>query len=54
MKGISVHSKLEHAQQVWNRITPEYKKFAVGDYHVYLAADVLLLAGVLETFEILA
>ena len=42
----------EHAQQVWNRIKPEYENTNLGDYHdVYRATDVLLLAGVFETFQ---
>ena len=41
----------EHAQQVWNRKTPEHKNVTLGHYHdVYLAADVLLLPDVFETF----
>ena len=51
MKGISDQDH-EHAQQVWNRIKPEYENTNVGDYHeVYLATDVLLLAAVFETFQ---
>ena len=50
MKGIS-DQDYEHAQQVWNRITPEHENITLGDYHdVYLATDVLLLADVFETF----
>ena len=42
----------EHAQQVWNRITPEQENITLGDYHdVYLEADVLLLADMFETFQ---
>ena len=42
----------EHAQQVWNRITPEHENITLGDYHdLYLATDVLLLADVFETFR---
>ena len=41
MKGISDHD-YKHAQQVWNRITPEHENITLGDYHdVYLATDVL-------------
>ena len=51
MKGISDQDH-EHAQQVWNRITPEHENITLGDYHdAYLAADVLLLADVFETFR---
>ena len=51
MKGIS-DQEHEHAQQVWNRITPEHENITLGDYHdVYLATDVLLLADVFETFR---
>ena len=51
MKGIS-DQDYEHAQQVWNRITPEHQNIALKDYHdVYLATDVLLLADVFETFR---
>ena len=51
MKGISDQEN-EHAQQVWNRITPEHENITLGDYHdVYLATDVLLLADVFETFR---
>ena len=50
MKGIS-DQDYEHAQQVWNRITPEHENITRGDYHdVYLATDVLLLADIFETF----
>ena len=50
MKGIS-DQNYEYAQQVWNRITPEHENITLGDYHnVYLATDVLLFAGVFETF----
>ena len=50
MKGIS-DQDYEYAQQVWNRITPEHENITLGDYHnVYLATDVLLFAGVFETF----
>ena len=52
MKGIS-DKDYEHAQQVWERITPESENVTLGDYHdVYLATDVLLLADVFENFEI--
>ena len=51
MKGISDHD-YEHAQQVWNRITPEHENITMEDYHdLYLATDVLLLADVFETFR---
>ena len=51
MKGIS-DLDYEHAQQVWNRITPEHENITPGDYHdFYLATDVLLLADVFETFR---
>ena len=50
MKGIS-DQDYEHAQQVWNRITPEHENITRGDYHdVYLATDVLLLTDIFETF----
>ena len=50
MKGIS-DQDYEHAQQVWNRITPGHENITLRDYHdIYLAADVLLLADVFETF----
>ena len=50
MKGISDQGCI-HAQQVWNRITPD-ESITLGDYHdVYLATDVLLLADVFETFR---
>ena len=42
----------EHAQQVWDKITPEGERITLGVYHdVYLATDVLLLADVFETFR---
>ena len=51
MKGIS-DQDYEHAQQVWNRMTPGHEDITLGDYHdIYLAADVLLLADVFETFR---
>ena len=51
MKGIS-DLDYEHAQQVWDRITPEHENITVGDYHdVHLATDVLLLADVFDTFR---
>ena len=51
MKGISDQDH-EHAQQVWNRITPEHECITLGDYrNVYLATDVLLLGDVFETFR---
>ena len=51
MKGISDQG-CKHAQQVWNRITPEHENIILGDYHdLYLATDVLLLADVFETFR---
>ena len=51
MEGIK-DKDYEHAQQVWNRITPEGDQVTLGDYHdVYLATDVLLLADVFETFR---
>ena len=51
MKGISV-ADYEHAEKVWERITPEGERVTLGDYHdVYLATDVLLLADVFETFR---
>ena len=51
MKGIS-DQDYEHAQQIWNRITPEYENITLGDYHdIYIATDVLLLADVFETFR---
>ena len=51
MKGIS-DQEHEHAQQVWNRITPEHGNITLGDYHdIYLATDVFLLADVFETFR---
>ena len=51
MKGISDQEN-EHAQQVWNGITPEHENITLGDYHdVYLATDVLLLVDVYETFR---
>ena len=51
MKGIS-DQDYEHAQQVWNRITPEHENITLGDYDdVYYATDVLLLADVFETFR---
>ena len=51
MKGISDQDH-EHAQQVWNRITPEHECITLGDYRdVYLATDVLLLGDVFETFR---
>ena len=31
MKGISDQDH-EHAQQVWNRITPEHENITLGDY----------------------
>ena len=51
MKGIS-DQDYEHAQQVWNRITPEHENITLGDCDdVYYATDVLLLADVFETFR---
>ena len=51
MEGIS-EKDYEHAQQVWNIITPEGDEKTLGDYHnVYLATDVLLLADVFENFR---
>ena len=51
MKGIT-DKDYEHAQEVWNRITPKQNEITLGDYHdVYLATDVLLLADVFETFR---
>ena len=51
MKGISNQDD-KHAQQVWNRITPEHKNITMGDYHnVYLKTDALLLADVFEFFQ---
>ena len=51
LKGIS-DQDYEHAQQIWNRITPEHENVTLGDYHhFYLATDVLLLADVFETFR---
>ena len=42
----------EHAKEVWDLITPEKDHVTLGDYHdIYLAADVLLLAVVFETFR---
>ena len=50
MRGISDQDH-EHAQQVWNRITPVHDNITLGDYHdAYLVTDVLLLADVFETF----
>ena len=51
MKGISDQDH-EHAQQVWNRITPEHENITLGDnYDMYLATDVLLLADEFEAFQ---
>ena len=51
IKGIS-DPDYEHAQQVWNKITPEHKNVTLGDCHdVYLATDALLLTEVFETFR---
>ena len=51
MESIS-EKDYEHAQQAWDRITPEGDNVTMGDYHdVYLATDVLLLADVFETFR---
>ena len=51
MKGISDQGH-DHAQQVWNRITPEHENITLGDCHdIYLATDVLLLADAFETFR---
>ena len=51
MKGIS-DQDYEHAQQVWNRITPGHKNITLEDYHdVYYKIDVLLLADVFEAFR---
>ena len=51
MKGIS-DQDYEHAQQVWDGITPEHENITLGDSHdVYLATDVLLLADEFETFR---
>ena len=50
MKGINDQDH-EHAQQVWNRITPRHENITLGDYHdTYFKTDVLLLADVFETF----
>ena len=41
----------EHAQQVWNRITPRHENITLGDFHeTYFKIDVLLLADKFETF----
>ena len=51
VKGISDQNH-EHAQQIWDIITPGHKNITLGDYHdVYFATDVLLLADVFETFQ---
>ena len=50
MKGINDQDH-EHAQQVWNGITPRHENITLGDYHdTYFKTDVLLLADVFETF----
>ena len=42
----------DHAQKVWNIITPKGDKKTLGDYHdLYLATDVLLLADDFENFQ---
>ena len=42
----------ERAQQVWNRIIPEYENITLVDYHdIYVVTDVLLLADMFETFQ---
>ena len=51
MRGIS-YQDYDHAQHVWNRITPEFENFTSWNYHdVYLAKDVLFLVDVFETFR---
>ena len=51
MKGIT-DQDFNHAQQVWNRVTPADEKISLGNYHdIYLATDVLLLADVFEAFR---
>ena len=51
MKGIS-DTDYEHAQQVWNRITPELENVTLEDYHdIYLEIDVLLLVDVMRPSE---
>ena len=51
MENIS-NKDYEHAQQVWNTMTPKGERATMGDYHdVYLVTDVLLLADVFETFR---
>ena len=51
MKSISDQDH-EHAQQVWDRITPEHKSITLEDHwDVYLATDVLPMADVFEAFR---
>ena len=51
IKGIS-DDDYDHAQQVWNRITPGRENITLGDEHnVYLKTDVLFLADVFEAFR---
>ena len=51
MKGIS-DTDYEHAQQVWNRITPELENLTLEDYHdIYLEIDVLPLVDVMRPSE---
>ena len=41
----------QHAQQVWNRITADFKKVPLGDFHdIYIATYILNLAYVFKTF----
>ncbi|XP_057290807.1 uncharacterized protein LOC130613487 [Hydractinia symbiolongicarpus] len=51
MKEIS-DNDYAYAKEVWDVITPEGNNVTMGDYHdIYLTIDVLLLAGVFETFR---
>ena len=51
MKGIC-DQDYEHAQQIWNRVTPRHENITLGDYHdVYLETNVFLLANIFEAFQ---
>ncbi|XP_057296192.1 uncharacterized protein LOC130625142 [Hydractinia symbiolongicarpus] len=51
MNSIS-DEEYEHAQKVWDAITPKGPETTMGDYHgVYLVTDVLLLADIFQNFR---
>ncbi|XP_057305260.1 uncharacterized protein LOC130642191 [Hydractinia symbiolongicarpus] len=51
MNGIN-DEEYEHAQKVWNSITPKGPETTMGDYHdAYLVTDVLLLTDIFQNFR---